>query len=304
MSVLYFLQLALAFASGAPSDSSKSVHGQLAVLAIENTTGSYQSFVEGMPDMIVTELVNQTDEFLVERSKVVEAMNELKMQASGLATEGNRKLGQWVGAEKVLLGSLNRFGAGIRLDLRLIDVGSGQILAAASSQSASQSAPNDLLKAALDQLVPHLRQKPTAVPAGVPLPVLARKVLDTIPWMPGRIDSGDLKIGYRTTLSLLTEQKVPFQVVRVHLDGKWLADSPVIDAVDKDFVLFRGNVAEGNHVLRLEHWICDGKGRRSSLLRNQPGAQAVTVHARESLMVEYRMKVQVVGFGFQEMRVQ
>lgn len=309
MIALPLAHLLLSITFGSPSDSVKSVKGQLAVLSIENTTGSYQSFVDGMPDMIVTELVNQTDEVLVERTKVVQAMNELKLQATGLALEGNRKLGQWIGAEKVLLGSLNRFGAGIRLDLRLIDVGTGQILAASSSQSVMGNQPNELLKDALDHLILHLRRKPSPIALEAPpVPVLTRKVVDVPPRMEGagvkKTDSGSLKIKYRTTLSLLTEQTVPFQVVRIYVDGKWAADSPLINAIDQDFLLFEGKLPEGNHELRMEHWIADAKGKRGKLLSSQPQANAIFLGANQTVAFDYRMKVQVVGFAFQDPRVQ
>ncbi len=308
MIIATILHLTSILLFGAQVDTAKTPKGMLAVLSIENTTGSYQSFVDGMPDMIVTELVNQTDEVLVERTKVVQAMNELKLQATGLATDGNRKLGQWIGAEKVLLGSLNRFGAGTRLDLRLIDVGTGQILAAASSQSVLGNQPNELLKATLDELLPHLRLKSTPVvldPRSIP--VLPRKLDDSLPRkteVTKKVDTGDLKVRYRTRLSLLTEQTVPFQVIRVYLDGKWVADSPLINAIDQDFVLFEGKVREGNHDLRMEHWIANGKGVRSKLFPNQPVANTVFIPPREAVVVEYRMKVEVVGFSYEGLRIQ
>lgn len=282
------------FADARPDTASE--RGQLAVLAIENTTGAHRSFVDGLPDMVVTELVNKTGETVVERLKVQKAMDELRIQASGLATEGNRKLGRWIGAERVVLGSLNSYGQSLRLDLRLIEVETGRILAAASSTAAL---PEDLLRPAMDQLLPLLRPKPKVATEPPPVPVLVRTASEPVARMgKRRVDSGTLVVGYRTVLSLLTEQKVPFQVVRVYLDGKWLTDGPFVDAVDKDFVLCRLRVPEGEHELRLEHWIADGKGRRLRLLGAQPPPRQVRIEADEEVRVDYRMKVQVVGFSF------
>lgn len=283
------------FAEAARPDTAAD-RGQLAVLAIENTTGAHQSFVDGLPDMVVTEIVNKTGETVVERLKVQKAMDELRIQASGLATEGNRKLGRWIGADRVVLGSLNRYGQSLRLDLRLIEVETGKILAAASSTGAL---PEDLLRPALEQLLPSLRPRPRAVAEPPPVPVLARAASEPVARMGQRkVDSGTLVVGYRTVLSLLTEQKVPFQVVRAYLDGKWLADGPFVDAIDKDFELCRLRVPEGDHELRLEHWIADGKGRRSRLLGSQPPPRRLRIEVGEEARVDYRMKVQVVGFSF------
>lgn len=134
--------------------------GSLAVLDVENTTGAYGSFVAGLPDMIITELVLRTGENLVERNRIRQAVGELRLDQTGITRESSRRLGEWVGAERVLVGSLARLGTGCRLDLRLIEVESGRIVAAGAYHTGDGEGMADLMPQAVAQLLPALAPKP------------------------------------------------------------------------------------------------------------------------------------------------
>jgi len=111
----------------------------LAVMDIINNTGEYQAFVDGMPDMLITELMESGEIKLVERTKVQTAMKALKLETSGLTQERNLELGKWLGVDGILFGAFNRVGDQYRLDVRAIDVQTGKINVAASSSCGRQN---------------------------------------------------------------------------------------------------------------------------------------------------------------------
>lgn len=66
---------------------------RLAVLSIQNTTRTEASYVEALPDMVVSELVRVSPDLqLVERSQVEAAMDELQLDIGGLTEEGSRRV--------------------------------------------------------------------------------------------------------------------------------------------------------------------------------------------------------------------
>jgi hypothetical protein len=71
----------------------------------------------------------------VERVQIDKAMQHFSIEKGGLIDEEKAiKVGQWVGAKWILLGSLTTVGNDARLDGRVIDVASGTMLKAASAR--------------------------------------------------------------------------------------------------------------------------------------------------------------------------
>jgi curli biogenesis system outer membrane secretion channel CsgG len=79
---------------------------------------------------------------VVEREKLVQALEELRLGSSDLADEATRlRLGRIQGARLMVLGGFIALGDRTRIDLRLIDVESGRIRKAVSKTTASTELP-------------------------------------------------------------------------------------------------------------------------------------------------------------------
>jgi len=75
---------------------------------------------------------------IVERQKLLLALEELKLGSSNLADEGTRlQIGRIVGASQMVIGAYQIIGPVVRLDLRLVDVASGRVL-----QTSGESSPS------------------------------------------------------------------------------------------------------------------------------------------------------------------
>ncbi len=83
---------------------------------------------------------------VVEREKLLLAIEELRLGSSGLADETTRlRLGKIMGARQMVFGGYLTVGNRVRMDLRLVDVQTGKIL-----RTASQTGPAGGIEALLD----------------------------------------------------------------------------------------------------------------------------------------------------------
>jgi len=68
---------------------------------------------------------------VIERERLLLALEELHLGTSSLADEATRlKLGRLVGAQAMVFGAYQVFGKTMRLDLRLVEVGTGKVMKA------------------------------------------------------------------------------------------------------------------------------------------------------------------------------
>jgi TolB-like protein len=269
---------------------------RLAVLSIQNTTRTESSFVEAMPDMIVSELLRIAPDLqLVERRQVEAAIKELQLDIGGLTEEGGRRVGQWVGAERILVGTLSSLGSSMRLDLRVIQVESGRIVQAGNATVDRES---------LVRLIPSaVMSLQTPAPSGqkpVVLPVAEPRVA-TVPTEVREAGHASVRIRYRAVLSLFTQKSVPLQKVRVYANNKLLGESPVLDAVNKDFYVYNGAIPAGTVELRLEHGMVNKSGEWKGLLPEQPETSILTTKAGDHVELNYRLKVGNGGLKFTEL---
>lgn len=269
----------------------------LAVMDILNNTGEFSAFVDGMPDMLITELMQSGDIKLVERTKVQTAMKALKLETSGLTQERNLELGKWLGVDGILFGAFNRAGERYRLDVRAIDVQTGKITVAASATCGKQNLL-DLIPeigkqllmriSAADQGKVHPKVSALSIPATVSKPV---------------IDSCPLEIQYEMHVSLLSESGIPHQRVRIYLNNDLLGVSNVVDELNRNFVVFKGNVSVGNHTLTLVHGTVDKQGRWIRELKDQPDPFAFAITKQDRPIVQYRMFAHENYFSFKEFTI-
>jgi TolB-like protein len=308
LSIVFFLMLARlsswgAAAPGTAGDPSAGSDPRsdakketlLAVMDILNNTGEFASFVEGMPDMLITELMETGDVKLVERTKVQTAMKALKLETSGLTQERNLELGKWLGVDGILFGAFNRVGDRYRLDVRAIDVQTGKINVAASATCGRQN-----ILDVIPDVGRQLRVKLGAAAAarsGLPL----TGAVPAVPApAPPAADSCPLEIQYKMMVSLWSEDPIPHQRVRIYLDNRHIATSGVVDGLNRYFVLYKGNVAAGNHTLKLIHGSIDRQGRWVRELGNQPEPYRFNVRKDDTPAIRYQMRGHEDWFSFKD----
>lgn len=269
----------------------------LAVMDIVNNSGEFASFVEGMPDMLITELLKTGEVKLVERTKVQTAMKALKLETSGLTQETNLELGKWLGVDGILFGTFNRVGEQYRLDVRAVDVQTGKIRAAASATCSRQNVI-DIVPEIGNQL--RLRLAPPAEGRTQPPP--AQAAAPAAPPAPA-VDSCPLNIQFKMIPGLFSEGTIPYQRVRVYLDGRHIHTSGVVDAINRYFPLYKGNIPAGSHVLALVHGVVDKQGRWLREMESQPETYAFAVRKGDSPGIQYKLHAYDDWFKFQDFKL-
>lgn len=258
----------------------------LAVMDILDNTGEFSAFANGLPDMLITELMQSGGLKLVERTKVQTAMKALKLETSGLTRESNQELGKWLGVDGILFGAFNRVGDRYRLDVRAIDVQTGEITAAASA-----TCERGKVLEVVPEIGRQLRVRlgdPVSVPAAPRVPP------------PPAPDSCPLVIRYKMIVGLFAEGSVPSQRVRVYLDDSLIATSGVVDALNRYFEIFRGRIPAGSHTLALVHGSVDRSGRWLRALATQPDPSELTLRKDDRASVRYRMLIHDDSFAFRD----
>lgn len=258
---------------------------RMAVLTIASTAPIASSYLDAMPDMIVSEVLrNDPEIILVERRQVEAAIRELQLDIGGLTDESGRRVGQWVGAERILVGTLSQVSETMRLDLRTVDVQSGRILQAGSAVVT----PNHLA-ALIPSAVANLLQAPTQRQMRMDVKQQSTATGTGTGW---------LRVRFRSTLSLFTEKPLPVQKVRIYANGNLLGESATLDAPNQDYVLFDGPIPVGLAELRFEHGLLGKDGSWKMLFSEQPPSRTIHCDDGEKIELNYKLKVSAIGYSF------
>lgn len=87
--------------------------------------------IKGIPESLITYLGKRGEVRIVERSRMEAALEEMKLGMSGIVDKQTAvEVGKAVGATAVMVGSFLQIGDRIRINTRLIDVGTSKIMAA------------------------------------------------------------------------------------------------------------------------------------------------------------------------------
>lgn len=108
---------------------------KLAILELDflDRSGHKDPMGRMIAEFLTTAAVDTGRFSIVERSLLEKVMKELELGQSGIIEEGKaREIGKMVGAGAILTGSVSRLGNTMRIDVRLIDVETGKIMAAAN----------------------------------------------------------------------------------------------------------------------------------------------------------------------------
>ena len=109
----------------------------VAVLDFRNASGdpSLDYLTKAIPENIITYLGKSGKVAIVERARLQEALGEMKLMVSGVIDEQTAvELGRSVGASSILVGSFVKIEDIIRINARLIDVQTGEIITAEQVQ--------------------------------------------------------------------------------------------------------------------------------------------------------------------------
>lgn len=137
---------------------------RIGVVEFENKSAYGQGRLGGAAsDILVTELVKSEKFIVVERSKMDKIMQEQKLQTQGLTDpQTAAKIGQIMGLEAIVVGTVSQFGvkkegsdyllaqskqqvADVTVDIRVIDVQSGQVILADSGKGQAKSKKGSFL---------------------------------------------------------------------------------------------------------------------------------------------------------------
>lgn len=129
--ILSGLALALLCVSAAPAAAGAA--RSVAVLYFDNDTGdsTFDYLGKGLADMMVTDLAAVPDIQVVEREKLEALLQELKLQRTRyFDPKTAQKIGRGVGAEYAVAGAFLSVAPDIRIDVRVIRIGTGEIVTA------------------------------------------------------------------------------------------------------------------------------------------------------------------------------
>ena len=131
---------------------------RIGVVEFENKSAYGQGRLGGAAsDILITELVKSGKFIVVERDKLNKVMEEQKFQSQGMTDPQTvAKIGQVMGLEAIVVGAVSQFGvkkegsdylltqskrqvADVTVDIRLIDVQSGQVILADSGKGMAKS---------------------------------------------------------------------------------------------------------------------------------------------------------------------
>jgi TolB-like protein len=130
--LLPLIGLLIAVFAGCATTGKQNVPLTIAVLDIENMSPDASignDFGELLSSEIIGKLSEKPGVQVIERQKLLNVLQELKLGSSELADESARlKVGRMLGARQMVFGSYLVSGDSMRLDLRLVDVETGRIL--------------------------------------------------------------------------------------------------------------------------------------------------------------------------------
>jgi TolB-like protein len=104
---------------------------RVAVISIEDnsTSGKYEKLIAALPNLLNSQLANNKRIDVVERSRLIELLNEMKLSMTGLILESTaQQIGRTLGLNFVILGNFVEIGGEFRIDMRILEVESGKII--------------------------------------------------------------------------------------------------------------------------------------------------------------------------------
>jgi TolB-like protein len=208
------------------------VQKKVAVLQFENNADpQYANFVRGLPSMLMTTLARSRDVVLVERLQIEKAFENLALEQAGIVKEESAvKVGEWLGADVIVLGNFAQFGGLFRLDARLIEVKTGKLLVAQSVKGDETKVIDKIDELGIEILKSFIGKE--TVPAQA---------------------MGRLEVRFQLTYAAMTQRPVYYQICKLFVDGEFMGMSPAVRQENQWLTLFSLPLVAGEHEVRIQH---------------------------------------------------
>ena len=242
----------------------------VAVLPFENHgSDQYDALVSGIPDMLTTTLGQATIPLtVIERVQIDKAMRNFNLEMSGpIDSDTAVEVGAWLGADAVALGSFLRFGRVFRIDARLIDAETGEVMIAQSVTGGE----DDVLTM-VDSLGRRLLQR------------VDERETDR------DVGTGTLKVAFRTVKSEMGERPVYHHICKLYVDGDFMGLSPVVDRPGRWTTLFDKRIRAGAHRVEIVHGYVRDVGWDGQM-DEQPRRFAAVVEPGSVTTIKYTYEV-------------
>ncbi|MBT4097943.1 MAG: hypothetical protein HOM68_01915 [Gemmatimonadetes bacterium] len=241
----------------------------VALLRFENhSEDRFSSFVEGMADMLTTGLRNSSRLRVIERTQIETAMLNFNVEMSGpIDSETAVEVGNWLGADAVVIGSFLRFGDVFRIDARMIDAQTGEVTVAESVRGTEQEVMG---------LVDELSGK-----------LVARFESETPEESTG---TGTVKIVFQATRSEMGERPSFHHICKLYVDGKFIGLSRPVTSVGKWETLFSRSLRGGRHRVEVVHGFVRGQ-EWDGQMPVQPRAFDIDIEPEGVTTLQYEYEV-------------
>ena len=142
---------------------------KLAVMDFMAGVGLYQNDVNGLSDMLINSLFNTGRFELIERGQLCQLIGETNLQKSSLSAGQLHELAI-KGVNFLLLGTANLTGGEYNVDVRVVDVGTGQLYSTAGVTKLSGQTYRDMMPKLANELATKLPQTVNTTITVIPAP--------------------------------------------------------------------------------------------------------------------------------------
>ncbi len=241
----------------------------VALLRFENhSEEQYGSFVDGMADMLTTGLRKSNRLRVIERAQIETAMRNFNVEMLGpIDSETAVEVGNWLGADAVVIGSFLRFGDIFRIDARMIDAQTGEVTLAESVRGAEKEVMR-LVDDLSGKLVTQFESETPEQSTG----------------------TGTMRIVFQATRSEMGERPAYHHICKLYVDGKFIGLSRPVTTVGKWETLFTQPLRGGAHRVEVVHGYVRGK-EWDGQMPLQPKAFDIEVEADGVTTVQYGYEV-------------
>ena len=241
---------------------------KIAVLYFENhTSQTYDRFVRGLSDMLITSLGQAKKLTIIERVQIDRAMENVRLELSGpIDAKTAVEVGKWLGADAVVLGSFSQFGDAFRIGARLIDAETGELLVAQNVRGPESDVISMVDQLGV-QLIDRVGEKEAEFSGG----------------------TGFLRIRFMIARAEMTERPVYHQICR-HSSTARGGLSPVVQRTDEWITLFSQELRAGKHDVEVIHGFVKEKNWDGELAK-QPEIFPVTIKQGATTTLQYSFGV-------------
>ncbi|HUT98903.1 MAG TPA: VWA domain-containing protein [bacterium] len=121
-------------------------------------TNDYDYLATGIPEMLITDLANQRDITVIERERLDEVLQEMALGGSGITDNATAlEVGKILNVELLIMGNLTVAGESFRLDTKILEVETAEVIGAVKAATEDEGDLFDLVDATSAALIDKLR---------------------------------------------------------------------------------------------------------------------------------------------------